>query len=145
MHYRPATRADVPALAAMNAELIVDEGHRNRMSLAELEVRMAGWLQGEYRAVLIESTDQNATAAGYALFRDDPDYVYLRQFYVRPEQRRRGVGRAAIAWLRANAWGGRRVRVEVLVGNEAAISFWRAVGFSDYCLTLESPELANRR
>ena len=44
MEYRPATPADAPALAAMNAQLIRDEGHRNRMTVAELEGRMAGWL-----------------------------------------------------------------------------------------------------
>ena len=51
--------------------------------------------------------------------------------------RRRGVGRAAIGWLWQHVWGGRRVRVDVLVGNAVGVAFWRAVGFRDYCLTLE--------
>jgi GNAT superfamily N-acetyltransferase len=133
--YRFATIDDAPALAALNRALIGDEGHRNPMSLAELEVRMTGWLAGEYCAVLFEESD---AAAGYALFRRESEYVYLRQFFIRPEHRRRGLGRAAIAWLRQHAWAGEnRVRVEVLVGNTAGIEFWRAVGFQDYCLTLE--------
>lgn len=99
-----------------------------------LTARMAGWLGGVYEAVLFED---GGPPAGYALYRRDPEHVYLRQFYVRPECRRQGVGRAAIGWLRRHAWGGARVRVEVLVGNAAGVAFWRAVGFRDYALSLE--------
>jgi len=136
MNYRPATQADVPVLAAMNAQLIRDEGHRNRMSPAELEIRMAGWLAGDYAATLFEDGE---SPAGYAIYRHDPEYVYLRQFFVQPAYRRRGVGGAALQWLSEHAWSGARVRVEVLVGNAAGIAFWRAAGFHDYCLTLELP------
>jgi GNAT superfamily N-acetyltransferase len=137
MKFRAATLADAPTLAELNRQLIRDEGHRNRMTLPELEERMARWLAGEYRAVLFLD---GGRVVGYALFRFDPEFVYLRQFFVRPEDRRRGVGRAAIAWLRENAWrGAGRVRLDVLVGNHTGIAFWRAVGFRDYCLTLERP------
>jgi GNAT superfamily N-acetyltransferase len=135
MEYRRATVADAPVLAAMNQQLIRDEGHRNRMTAAELTARMAGWLAGEYEAVLFEEAGR---PAGYALYRRDPEFVHLRQFFVGPKSRRQGVGRAALAWLRRHAWAGARVRVEVLVGNVAGVAFWRAVGFRDYCLTLES-------
>ncbi|MGE3317072.1 MAG: N-acetyltransferase family protein [Planctomycetaceae bacterium] len=135
MNYRIATVADGPLLAEMNQSLIRDEGHRNPMSLVELEVRMAGWITGEYTAVLVED---DGTAIGYALFHDGPEFSYLRQFYVRPEQRRQGIGRAAIDWLRENAWpSSKPVRLDVLIGNRPAIAFWRAVGFQDYCQTME--------
>lgn len=133
--YRLATPLDAPALAAMNQDLIRAEGHRNRMALPELERRMAGWLSGEYRAAVFED---GGLAVGYALFRSEPEYVYLRQFYVRPDSRRRGVGRGALDWLRRHAWAdAARVRIEVLVGNAPAIAFWRAVGFEDYSLAME--------
>src|SRR4051812_29921213 len=128
MEYRHATVADAPALAAMNWQLIGDEGSRNPMTVIELAGRMAGWLGGGYEAVVFE---EDGRPAGYALYRRDPEHVYLRQFYVRPERRRRGVGRGAIAWLWRHAWCGGRVRVEVLVGNAAGLAFWRAVGFRD--------------
>jgi predicted acetyltransferase len=121
----------------MNWRLIRDEGHRNRMSKEELEARMSQWLQGEYEATLFEEGERTV---GYALFRREPEYVYLRQFYIRAEYRRQGLGRAAIDWLSQHAWGGARVRLDVLIGNAAGISFWRAVGFRDYCLTLERDE-----
>jgi GNAT superfamily N-acetyltransferase len=135
MEFRVATPADAAALAVLNQLLIRDEGYRNRMTLPELEQRMARWLAGEYRAVLFLDGDR---VTGYALFRFDPEFVYLRQFFVCPEDRRRGVGRTAIAWLREHAWpGAARVRLEVLVGNQIGGAFWRGVGFRDYCVTLE--------
>jgi GNAT superfamily N-acetyltransferase len=132
---RQAGPQDVALLAQMNRDLIHDEGHRNPMTLAELEERMAGWLQGKYEAVIFA---QDGDATGYALYRRSPEYVCLRHFYVRPECRRLGIGRAALAWLRQNTWrDAHRVRVDVLVHNATGIAFWRAVGFSDYALTLE--------
>jgi GNAT superfamily N-acetyltransferase len=136
MHYRFAAAEDAATLAAMNHALIRDEGHRNRMSVDELAVRMAEWLDGEYQAVLFEDSGESV---GYALYRWEPEHVFLRQFFVRPEHRRRGVGRAAVAWLREHAWKeASRIRLDVLVGNAVGIAFWRAVGFEDYCLTLEA-------
>ncbi len=134
MDYRMASASDAAALAKMNLLLIRDEGHRNRMSVAELEIRMAEWLAGEYSAVLFEETGQ---LVGYALYRSEAEYIYLRHFFVQPECRRRGIGRAALRWLHEHAWGNGRVRVEVLVSNTSGIAFWRAAGFADYCLTLE--------
>jgi GNAT superfamily N-acetyltransferase len=132
---RLATAADAPLLAEMNYRLIRDEGHRNRMTIPELRERMEVWLRGEYQATVIES---DGAPVGYALFRREPEFVYLRHFFVEPEYRRRGIGRAALAWLRANTWADApRIRLDVLVGNAAGIAFWRAVGFRDYCLTME--------
>jgi len=43
-------------------------------------------------------------------------------------------------WLLANTWRDvARVRLDVLVGNARAASFWRAVGFADYCITMVRP------
>src|SRR5262245_46799506 len=133
--YRLATTADAPVLAAMNHRLIRDEGHRNRMTIPELQSRMEAWLLSEYQAVVIEL---EGTMVGYALFRRELVFVYLRQFFVEPEYRRRGIGRAALAWLRANVWADApRIRIDVLVNNTTGIAFWRSVGFRDYCLTME--------
>src|SRR5258708_6745048 len=130
MEFRAATASDVELLAEMNAELIRDERHRNPMSQAELADRMSAWLAGEYRAMLFG--DRAGRSFGYALFRGEPEYVYLRQFFVRPQFRRLGLGRAAIAWLHQNTWNRGRVRVEVLSANVGGIAFWRNAGFSDY-------------
>ncbi|MEM9354029.1 MAG: GNAT family N-acetyltransferase [Planctomycetota bacterium] len=135
MQCRPATVNDSRLLAELNAQLIADSGHRNPMGIDELEARMRGWLGGEYTARVFED---EAGPLAYALYRVGGEGVYLRQFLVLPDQRRRGVGRQAIAELRDRHWPkGKRLTVDVLVTNTAAVEFWRAVGFTDYCLTLE--------
>ncbi len=140
MIVRKATSTDVSLLARLNQQLIVDEGHRNPMTLAELEQRMAGWIGDEgYEAVLLEP---DRKTVGYALFRREPEHIYLRQFFVCRDFRRQGFGRQAIDWLLRHAWNDAlRVRLDVWIGNEEAISFWRAVGFRDYCLTMERNEI----
>lgn len=127
---------DANVLATMNERLIRDEGHRNAMTRGQLKDRMGSWLQTDYSAVIFES---NARVAGYALYRTEADHTYLRQFFVEPAFRRRGIGCEALSWLRSNVWAdSTRLRIDVLVGNVEAIAFWRAVGFHDYCITMES-------
>jgi GNAT superfamily N-acetyltransferase len=135
VRYRNATAVDAVVLAQMNRQLIRDEGHHNRMSLSELDERMRSWLEGEYQAVLFE--DEQG-AVGYALYKWEPEWVYVRQFFIQPERRRQGIGRAAWAWLRENPWRqARGIHLDVLVGNARGIEFWRSLGFVDYCITME--------
>ncbi len=135
MNYRLADLSDCPLLAELNHQLIRDEGHRNSMTVPELETRMRGFLAKEYQAVLFEESGE---VVGYALFREQPAEIFLRQFFVVAEQRRRGIGRAAFAILRSQIWPrDKRLTVDVLVRNTAAVAFWRAVGYRDYALTLE--------
>jgi GNAT superfamily N-acetyltransferase len=133
--HRPATIEDAALLAELNHQLIRDEGHRNAMSLPELESRMREWIGGEYRAVIFEESGE---LVAYALFREKADHVYLRQLFVMRHRRCEGIGRAAVAILRSHVWpAGKRLTVDVLTANERAVAFWRSVGFTDYCLTLE--------
>ena len=126
-------------LAAWNRQLIQDEGHRNPMTLVELEERMRSWLSsGEYRAVIF---DDSREQVAYALFRETKDEIYLRHFFVVRHRRREGLGRCAMQRL-FDLWPrGKRLSVSVLVHNLPALAFWRAVGYEDYILTLEiTPE-----
>ena len=119
----------------MNHQLIRDEGHRNRMTVPELEQRMRSWLSGEYRAVLFED---NGQVVAYALFREQPEEIYLRQLFVVRDRRSQGIGRKAVELLRTQVWPKtKRLTVEVLVANKRAVAFWRSIGYTDYCLTLE--------
>ncbi len=105
------------------------------MTVAQLEQRMRDWLAGEYRAVLFEDYGE---VVAYALFRELPDEIYLRQLFVVRNRRRRGIGRRAVEILRSEVWPRtRRLTVDVLVTNQDAVAFWRAVGYADYSLTLE--------
>src|SRR5437660_1204804 len=133
--FRHAKRGDAGLLAAMNYQLICDEGHSNPMTLSELVARMKGWLAREYRGVVFERAED---VVGYALYRLEADSVYLRQFFVNPEYRRQGLGRAAMDILLTGIFPRRkRVTVDVLYQNHSAHEFWRAVGFTDYAVTLE--------
>jgi GNAT superfamily N-acetyltransferase len=131
---RRATIADAGILGALNRRLIESEGHRNPMSEAELAERMRGWLAGPYRAWLAE---QGSGILGYCLERDDGDCIYIRQLFVRADVRRHGLGRHLIDELARSEWAGRRLRMEVLIGNASAIAFWHSLGFTDYCMTME--------
>lgn len=135
MTFRRATLADGAVLAEFNHQLIQDEGHRNPMTVAALEQRMKGWLASEYAAALFEN---DGGVVGYALYREEPEEIYLRQLFVVRNRRRQGIGREAMEILRTQIWPKhKRLTVGVLVRNTAAIAFWRAVGYRDYSLTLE--------
>jgi GNAT superfamily N-acetyltransferase len=135
IHLRLATSTDAEILGRLNQRLIQDEGHRNSMDLAQLQERMRGWLEGEYAAAIFETASE---IGGYALYREDADKIHLRQFFVDRPCRRRGMGREAFGLLRRDFWpASKRLTVEVLCANETAVSFWRAVGFDDYSLSLE--------
>lgn len=135
MQFRQATSADAKLLAPLNAQLIQDEGHRNPMTVPQLAERMAGWLQTDYAAVIVEERDE---AVAYALYRRESDHVYLRQLFVRRDHRRQGIGRQLMAWLWQNVWQGvPRLRIDVLVDNVVGQAFWRSIGFKDYCITME--------
>lgn len=127
----------------MNRGLIEDEGSRNPMSLGELEERMRGWLEaGDWNIKLLELEGETA---GYVLYRvgreehfPERPQVYLRQFYVLPEYRKQGLGRAAIGMLMVGYFPpGSSIILDVLANNPVGIAFWHSLGFKDYALTLE--------
>jgi GNAT superfamily N-acetyltransferase len=135
MNFRHATSNDCALLARLNHQLIRDEGHRNPMTVPELEERMKCWLASEYAGVIFEDGGE---PVAYALFREEPKEIYLRQLFVARNRRRHGIGRRAVEILRTKIWpANKRLTLDVLVKNKAAIAFWRAVGYKDYSLTLE--------
>jgi predicted acetyltransferase len=135
MIYRRATSADGPLLGELNHQLIEDQGHRNKMTIPELEQRMRGWLESEYVAILFE---EGGEVVAYALYREQPDEIYLRQLFIVRHRRRQGLGKQAMHLLRSEIWPKTKwLTVEVLVANTAAVAFWRAVGYYDYSLKLE--------
>jgi predicted acetyltransferase len=135
MTCRRATLDDCAVLAELNHQLIRDEGHRNPMTVLELEQRMKGWLSSDYHAAMFED---GGAFVSYALYREQPEEIYLRQLFVVRQRRRQGFGRRAIEILRSEIWPkGKRLTVKVLLTNTRALTFWRSVGYKDYALTLE--------
>jgi len=135
LYFRYVTDEDINTLAVMNNQLIEDERHRSKMTVQDLEIRIRKWLSKNYHAAIAEEKDE---IIAYALWRRDPDWIYLRQLFVNRNKRRQGIGRAFIKWLHENAWKKDKwIRVEALIVNPEGIAFWRAIGFKDYCITLE--------
>jgi ribosomal protein S18 acetylase RimI-like enzyme len=143
---RPATHGDVPTLARLNEQLIEDEGHPVPLRGRALAERMRGWLETDYSAALglVETeteSDRDTDPAVYALWRpDENNAVYLRQFFVARQHRRRGLGTAAPRILREQYWPpATRIRLDVLVTNERGLAFWRSFGFQDHAILMELP------
>lgn len=141
LRHRSAGPADLELLAAMNAGLIRDEGYAGGLGEAALKSRMAGWLEsGAWRVDLFEAAGE---VVGYAAFRRERHDHYgevlsVRQFYIRPEHRRRGLGRRALLrLLRRRGRPGMPVHLEVLEGNAAGRAFWQALGFRPYATVME--------
>jgi ribosomal protein S18 acetylase RimI-like enzyme len=130
---RLATLDDAQRLAEMNKALIEDEGHANPMTIPELAERMRGFLVSGYQAWIQEV---DGVVAGYCLARKDPDAWYIRQLFTERAWRRRGLGRALVAWLATEIFAGTPLRIEVLCKNPGGIAFWRALGFQEYCITM---------
>lgn len=132
---RRAGESDIALLGELNHQLIRDEGHRNPMTVAQLQERMRGWLVKDYTAILFEN---GGRVVAYALYREEPESIYLRQLFVQRDCRRQGYGKQALHILRTEIWPAqKRITLDVLTANSAAIAFYRSLGFSDYCLTLE--------
>ncbi|MDQ6917326.1 MAG: GNAT family N-acetyltransferase [Pseudomonadota bacterium] len=145
--FRVATAADAAQIAAWNRQLITDEGHNNTMGVDQLEARMRNWLATEYRAIIFDARATPASTpepVAYAVFRDTPDWIHLRQFFVMRDCRRRGIGTRAVALLRDSVFApDKAIIVEAMTWNRAALSFWRAMGFADRYVGLESRPAAS--
>ena len=69
--------------------------------------------------------------------RDDGDHYYLRQLFVDREFRRRGIATQLLDWMYQHVWTDKKVRLEVLVHNQDAITFYEQYGFNVGCLSME--------
>jgi GNAT superfamily N-acetyltransferase len=137
---RFARQEEHALLGRFNLQLICDERHENAMSAAELGGRMREWLADDYRACLFET---KAVPIGYALFRDLPECVHLRHFFVGAEYRGVGIGRRAFEQLRAGFFPvDKRVLVEVLAWNAGGLRFWKSLGFGERYLGLQLPAVS---
>ncbi|WP_011579913.1 GNAT family N-acetyltransferase [Chelativorans multitrophicus] len=134
---------DYPLLARMNRELADDEGHRNPMTVAQMEERFRHFVNKEGWSVdLFKVGDE---IVGYATHRRDNDptnpnrqCVFLKQFYIVRHYRRDNFGKAAFDALAAARFQeGERVVLEVIENNPGGRVFWMRVGFTPYSSMLE--------
>jgi GNAT superfamily N-acetyltransferase len=131
---RAATRADVPGVLGLIRGL-ADYERLAHLCVAS-EADLAGALFGSPRyaeAIVAESGDELAGFAlffhTYSTFLGRPG-LWLEDLFVRPEQRRRGCGRALLRAVAALACerGCGRFEWSVLDWNAEAIAFYRSLG-----------------
>ena len=130
---------DIDLLASMNLQLIEDEKSDNTMSLAQLKERMRGFLASVYDAYLFLC---GADVVGYALLNRARTPLYLRQFFISRDFRRRGYGKQSFQIL-VESLGIDTLDLEVYVWNETGRAFWAALGFQERSVTMryQSPSL----
>ncbi len=125
MEIRKCAIADCGQLARMNRQLIEDERHDNTMPVPELQARMEGFLESDYTAFFFVV---GSDPVGYALVKHTCSPLYLRQFFICREQRRKGFGTEAFRLLLERLQA-RTIDIEVLCWNEAGLGFWESLGF----------------
>jgi GNAT superfamily N-acetyltransferase len=131
---REAREADVPVILQFIRELAEYERLPHEVMATEEGLRESLFGPRPYAEVLIADVD--GRPAGFALyFYTYSTFVgrpglYLEDLYVRPESRRRGIGRAVLRRLARIALerGCGRVEWSVLNWNEPALTFYRSLG-----------------
>ena len=128
---------DIPLLAAMNKCLIEDEQSTNQMNLAELEKRMEGFLSTEYTAYFFvdDKSESSDKIVGYALVRNTASPLYLRQFYIKRECRRKHFG-SQVFKLLMDYLKTETIDIDVLPWNERGMAFWKSIGFTETCVSM---------
>lgn len=138
---RPVDEHELRRVAQMNIQLQRDEGSRD-MTLEDALARLERWLKQTYRCVVFT---QDGELVGYALYRPtNPDAeghlggIYIRQFFVVPARRRRGIGRQAFARMRGEVFPrGCYITLNARSPNHAGQAFWRALGFVPHSIRYE--------
>src|SRR5579875_2803952 len=123
---RPACEADLPEIwALIHALAEYEHAAPGAVPVTELDLREA--LFGPARAVEVLLACVGSQVAGYAMFFHNFSSwrgrreIYLEDLFVRPEMRRRGIGRALLREVARIEW-------LVLDWNEPAIPFYRSLG-----------------
>lgn len=131
---RPATPADVPAIARLVLALAEYEKLADRVSLDEGRLRDHLFGPRPYAEAMV--AEENGTVVGFALFFHSYSTflakpgIYLEDVFVLPECRGRGHGKALLRGVARVAVerGCGRVEWSVLDWNEPSIKFYRSLG-----------------
>ncbi len=124
---RLCTDNDLELLSIMNKQLIEDEKHDNPMNLNQLNERMYGFIHSDYNAYIFQLENK---VIGYALVNYLKSPIYLRQFFIVREVRRKGYGKRMFDLLIAEL-NVKTIDIEVMVWNEQGKAFWESLGFKE--------------
>jgi len=131
----PATPGDIPLILAFITELAAYEQLSHEVEATEPQLHEALFGSAPVANAII-ARDQSGTPAGFALFfynfstfTGRPG-LFMEDLFVRPEFRKRGLGRQLISHLARVALGRGCARMEwsVLNWNEVALRVYRGIG-----------------
>jgi GNAT superfamily N-acetyltransferase len=134
LNLRPATARDVPAILQLVRALAAYERAPDAVVATEQDFLRHGFGAAPRFSVLL--AEQDGEVAGFALWfftfstwLGKPG-LYLEDLFVRPELRRRGIGKALMLELARTAVreGCGRFEWSVLDWNQPAIDFYRSLG-----------------
>jgi GNAT superfamily N-acetyltransferase len=153
MSYPDVRRAQMPdqeAVGRLWHRLLTEQAeHDDRMGVADdaldrWQNDFPVWLEDETARIYV--AEGEGEVVGFAAARrwgpppiyEESSEVYLDELYVRPDDRRYGYGTQLVHAVRdwADQLGARRLRLRVLVANEAARAFWSAQDAVPLSLTL---------
>jgi len=136
MEIKECSFEDITILAEMNKCLIEDEKSNNSMDIIQLKNRMYEFLNNGYIAYLFIENDQ---IIGYALCDMTKEPKYLRQFYIKREERRKHYGKIAFEKLLEKI-GINKIEIDVLQRNEIGLKFWQNIGFKEQWIRMKFGE-----
>ena len=132
---RLATVKDVPVVQRLLMELAVALGKAGDIKGTELDLERFGFGEQPRFEIMLAFEDSEAVGLAvffyeYSTWRGSPG-VYIQDLYVADHLRGTGLGRKLLWAVKKHArtWGGRYVKLTVYDNNQAAISFYRHLGF----------------
>ena len=128
MELKECAPEDAALLAEMNKQLIEDEKASNPMDIGELKNRMTDFLNNGYKAFFFIV---DGKIVGYALIDMTNEPKFLRQFFIKREERRKHYGEIAFNKLLKKI-GTRKIEIDVLSWNETGLEFWKKMGFVEH-------------
>ena len=145
-----ALRGDIKAVKSLVLKLIDELEPINEMEPMGpgydnfLEQYLRNSLNDEREIILLAVEDGEYAGVSETRLRKSPSpaqpksYGYITWFYVRPEYRRRGIGRRLLEATRQQLKirGAEQLRLGALSKNSRAIEFWDAMGFDPGVITM---------
>jgi GNAT superfamily N-acetyltransferase len=117
---------DIETLAKLNKILIEDEKADNKMDIEQLKEQMKGFLRNGYKAYYFLGNKNKIL--GYALCDFNKEPIYLRQFLITREERRKKYGKESFKKLFEYIKTS-EIEIDVYVWNSIGIKFWESLGF----------------
>jgi L-amino acid N-acyltransferase YncA len=134
VNIRECSITDIETLAQLNKMLIEDEKADNKMNTEELKERMGKFLKDGYKAYYFLEGDNRIL--GYALCDLKKTPMYLRQFYIKREERRKGKGKESFKKL-IEYTKREEIGIDVYAWNDVGIKFWVSLGFKNKYMHME--------